>query len=155
MPVSYSTGQRPYAEVMLQGRPVRMLIDSGNDITLLPTEVADRIGINWRNLPDAFQVKGVDPRTSVPFKTTNVQLQIGNDRPISIPVGIGELRDPLLGREGLLDHYDVGFSKGRVTFSAHGGGGGNGLGLSFPARADFRSYTSSRVCCDSRVSNVF
>lgn len=155
MPISYVTGQRPYAEVLLAGKPVRMLIDSGNDITLLPTEIADRIGIPWRGLPDAFNVKGVDPNTSVPFKTTTVPLQIGNDRPIMIPVGIGELRDPLLGREGLLDNYDVGFSKGRVTFSQHGNFG-NGLPISLPPQAMAgKLYCSDGACCDVRCSNIF
>lgn len=152
MPVSYATGQRPYAEVNLNGRPVRVLIDSGNDITLLPTEIADRIGINWRQLSDGFNVKGVDPNTSVPFKTTTIPLQIGNDPPIQIPVGIGELRDPLLGREGVLDRYDIQFSKGSVSFNQHGGGGDNGLGFNVPIRA-MNGYCSRGVCCDTRVSN--
>lgn len=150
---SFNVGQRPHIEVNLAGKPTRMLWDSGNDITLINHDTADRLGIPWRQLPDGFNVKGVDPTSSVPFKTLNLPIQIGGTNPITIPVGIGPIRDNLLGREGVLDRFDATISKNKVVFSQHGAVG-NGLGLSVPIRSN-QAYCTNGICCGTSCSNIF
>ena len=146
-------GQRPYIDANLAGRSTRFLWDYGNDVTLINYDTADRLGLDWRNAPEGFQVKGVAP-DPIPARLMNIPLQIGDTSPISIPVGIAPVRDNLLGREGVWDKFDVMATRNKLVFSQHPGiGGTNGLGMNVPLQANF-GYTTGAVCCDTRVSNI-
>lgn len=144
-------GQRPYIDVDLAGKSTRFLYDLGNDVTLINHETADRLGLDWQNAPGGFQVKGIAPQP-LPFKLMKLPLRIGHTQPVTIPVGIGEIRDNLLGREGVWDRFDTHISRNKLTFSQHNGNG-NGIGMHIPVESNY-GYTSHRVCCDTRVSNA-
>jgi hypothetical protein len=144
-------GQRPYIDVSLAGKPTKFLYDLGNDVTLINHETADRLGLDYRNAQGGFKVKGIAPEP-LDFRMMKLPLQIGNTRPITIPVGIGEIRDNLLGREGVWENFDTLISRDKLTFSQHNSNG-NGLGLNIPIQANY-AYTTNRVCCDTRVSNI-
>lgn len=108
-----------------QMHPVKILADTGNDITLITRETAQNIlGIN----PDIiqggteFDVFGIDPNTPVVAKEINNMIRLGSLRPVFIPMGIvsefGAFAEDLLGRRGLLDNglYEVVYDEDSVDF---------------------------------------
>ncbi len=144
-------GQRPYIDVNLAGKSTRFLYDLGNDVTLINHSTADRLGLDYRNAQGGFKVKGISNQP-LDFKMMKLPLQIGNTQPITIPVGVGDVRDNLLGREGVWDKFDTHISRDKLTFSQHNSNG-NGLGLNIPLSTNV-GYTTSNTCCNTRVSNA-
>ena len=138
-------------DVDLAGRSTHFLWDYGNDVTLINYETADRLGLDWRNAPEGFKVKGVAPEP-ISARLMKVPLQIGQTSPITIPVGIAPVRDNLLGREGVWDKFDVLATRNKLVFSQTNGNG-NGLGINIPVESN-QAYSTHRVCCDTRVSNI-
>ena len=85
-----------------------MLVDSGADLTILPTYLAAFLGLKWSR-ENKFETVGIGG---------NVKLWIVKDVPIrigklerKIPVGITEQRvPPLLGRHEALETFNVTFN---------------------------------------------
>lgn len=65
-----------------------------------------------------------------------------------IPVGVGDIKDNLLGREGVLDKYNLTINANQITFSPMG----DGLGIGLPIGNNY-AYTTSATCstCPSNI----
>ena len=100
--------------------PVRVLSDTGSDITLLSREDGERIGFSPTKSGNKFGVGGVGAG-AVQFAKFVTFIKIERLKPIQIDFGVAEqygaLRDNLLGREDVLDQYNITFSKSSVTFT--------------------------------------
>lgn len=103
--------------------PIRILADSGSDITLLTREDGERLGFSPSRGNNKFGVGGVGAG-AVEFTRFSTFVKVENHRPIQVDFGVSEkyksdggLRDNLLGREDVLDKYDITFSKSSVTFA--------------------------------------
>lgn len=100
--------------------PVVILADTGSDITLLSREDGERLGFSPTRSGNKFGVGGVGAG-AVEFAKFTTYVRVENLKPVQIDFGVAEkygaLRDNLLGREDVLDHYNITFSKGSVTFS--------------------------------------
>jgi hypothetical protein len=100
--------------------PVRVLADSGSDITLLSRETGESIGFSPNMSNDKFGVGGVGAG-AVQFAKFATFIKIERLQPVRIDFGVaqqpGALRDNLLGREDVLDQYNITFSKNAVTFT--------------------------------------
>lgn len=100
--------------------PVTVLGDSGSDITLLRREDGERLGMNPSVNPNTFPVGGVGAG-SVMFARFETFIKIKGLPPAKIPLGIAverdAIRDNLMGREGVLDTYNITFEKNSVTFT--------------------------------------
>ena len=148
MSESFSIGQRPYINVQVAGKPVRFLWDSGNDVSLINHQTADYLGINPQQIQEGFSVKGISQQAQ-PFGMVHLPMTIAGQTTV-VPVGVGDVKDNLLGREGILDKYNVTINSQQVTFSPMGD---NGLGKGLPIGGNI-SYMSL-ASCGSCPSNVF
>lgn len=106
--------------------PVRILADSGSDITLLTREQGELLGFYPERSGNKFGVGGVG-KGAVEFARFSTLVRVENHEPIQINFGVAEkydyqdgLRDNLLGRESVLDHYNITFSSSSVTFTPRG-----------------------------------
>lgn len=104
-------------------QPVRILADTGSDITLISREDGERLGFSPTKSGNKFGVGGVGAG-AVEFAKFSTMIRIENLAPVQIDFGVAEkygaLRDNLLGREDILDQYNITFSRGSVTFSPRG-----------------------------------
>lgn len=114
-----AVGQRYFITIKMKNRnggmsPVRILADSGNDITILTHNTAKSLGYEPSTMTNTseFHVKGINGKPAV-FKEINVPVTIGNVE-LTIPVGLAtkdeDLSDNLLGRQGVLDSGKIGFN---------------------------------------------
>jgi hypothetical protein len=102
---------------------VRLLADTGNDITLITRETAQSVlGINPDMIQgNEFDVFGITDQPVVAEEINNM-VQIGSLRPVWIPMGIvseyGAFAEDLLGRRGLLDNglYEIIYDEDSVDF---------------------------------------
>ncbi len=101
-----SAGQRYFITIKIKNAsggfsPVRVLADSGNDITILTHNTARSLGYDTSKMNDvsSFHVKGINGQPAE-FKEINTQVIIGNI-PLIIPIGLAtkdeDLSDNLLG----------------------------------------------------------
>ena len=89
--------------------PVRLLLDSGADYTMLPKSLGELVGLNFSRLR-ALTVTGVEGRGVKAYLGT-VQLRIAGLLlpPIPCLYGSSDKTPLLLGREGFFDLFDVMF----------------------------------------------
>lgn len=101
-------------------QPITVLADTGSDITLIKREDGERLGFSPDKGGESFMVGGVGAG-AVPFKRFATYARFQSLQPIRIDFGVaqnfGGLRDNLLGREDILDKYNITFSKSSVIFS--------------------------------------
>ena len=114
-----ASGQRYFITIKIKNKnggfsPVKVLADSGNDITILTHGTAKSLGYEPLSMHDvsSFHVKGINGEPAE-FKEINTEVIIGNVR-LTIPVGLvtrdKDLSDNLLGRQGVLDSGKIGLS---------------------------------------------
>lgn len=103
--------------------PIRILADSGSDITLLTRQDGEQLGFYPERSMNKFGVGGVG-KGAVEFSRFSTLVKVENHEPIQINFGVSDkyeyedgLRDNLLGRESVLDHYNITFSSSSVTFT--------------------------------------
>jgi Aspartyl protease len=100
--------------------PVEILTDNGSDVTLLSREDGERLGFSPATGGENFLVGGVGAG-AVPFKKFTTDVRIQNLGAKNIDFGVaqkyGGLRDNLLGREDILDNFNITLTKNSVTFS--------------------------------------
>ena len=103
--------------------PLRILADSGSDITLLTRKDGELLGFYPERSMNKFGVGGVG-KGAVEFSRFSTLVKVENHEPIQINFGVSDkyeyedgLRDNLLGRESVLDHYNITFSSSSVTFT--------------------------------------
>ncbi len=89
--------------------PVRLLVDSGADCTMLPKSLGELAGLNLRRLR-TLTVTGVEGRGVKAYLGT-VRLRIAGVvlPPIPCLYGSSDKTPLLLGREGFFDLFDVAF----------------------------------------------
>src|ERR1041385_4343230 len=118
MRTTFSTaGQlRPFINVGVQGadgqfKNINMMVDTGNDVTLIKKDEARRLGLN----PDAGQSFSVSGISGVPqtFKMLTRQIKIGSLPARTVRIGIGDVPDNLLGREDIARDYSITFHGNR------------------------------------------
>lgn len=100
--------------------PITVLADTGSDITLISREDGERIGFAPSMGGEPFMVGGVGAG-AVPFTKFATMLKFQSLQPVRVDFGVAKnynaLRDNLLGREDILDNYNVTYSKTGVIFS--------------------------------------
>lgn len=147
MSQTVSYGQRPYANIDVAGKPVRFLVDTGNDLSLINHETAQYLGIDPSQIQQGFSVKGISQQPQ-PFGMVNLPMTIAGQT-VTVPVGVGQIKDNLLGREGILDKYTISMSANQITFSPMG----DGLGLHLPVGGNY-AYSTEATCNSTCPSNI-
>jgi hypothetical protein len=139
---SFANSSRPYITVNIQGadgqfHPIRGILDSGNDVTLLTPGASSELGLSRSMASGNFNVKGIGAKPMV-FYNVNLLVQIKGTRPVRIRAGAqipsageDQLRDNLFGRKDILDNFDILFSKGKIELHQHTAAG-NTLPLGIP-----------------------
>jgi hypothetical protein len=103
---------RPHINMMVgdsQGKltQVTVLVDNGNDITLLTKATAQQLGIDPQNTGEKFDVSGITDLGQNFGKITDT-VQIGNLPPLQIRMGLAwedaGLAENLLGRLDILEN---------------------------------------------------
>ena len=92
---SFTPSQRPWITVGLMGddrqfHQVKLMVDSGNDLTLISHETAAEIGLDVRR-GEAFNVAGISQQAQE-FVQLQTMLKIGGFRPIPIHLGVGDIK---------------------------------------------------------------
>ena len=120
-----SSGKRPHIMVDILDAndrwvPVRLLADTGNDVTLLNQKTAEGLGLTSPEMlarSVAFKVQGI---AAAPMDFMMIKRPVrmgGSTTPIEIKIGIGPLRENLLGREDVLDKFEMKFTKSKLTLT--------------------------------------
>lgn len=93
-----------------------MMLDSGNDVSLIGRADAMRLGLTPDNAhPDRnIKVAGISQNPMPFYLYGHVPIQIGNTPPVSIPIAVGDVKDNLLGRERVRHAYDSIITRDRV-----------------------------------------
>lgn len=126
---AYGSDGRPYATVFLQSvdgnyYPVRMLADSGNDVTLITHEAARMLGLR-QEMGQPFSVEGVAPGVMTQFMLFQVPMRIGNYQPFYATIGVGDVSQNLLGRRDVFSRFDVTYTADKqVVFTCSRCSGG-------------------------------
>ena len=112
--------KRPMIEIFLstrdKTREYLALIDSGADVTMLSTEIADTIGVDWKNCKRS-NTMGISGGSQTSYLGSMDVAVKGIGETITIPVLFTEAEIPiLLGQEGFFDHYRIRFEKDHDVF---------------------------------------
>lgn len=118
---------RPHINIMIgdssgKMQSVTVLVDNGNDITLLTKTSAQQLGINPQQTGEKFDVSGITDLGQNFGKITNT-VQIGNLPPIQIRMGLAwedsGLAENLLGRLDIIENgpYILTLDGKSVTFT--------------------------------------
>lgn len=94
-------------------------LDSGADITLLPTSFLDLLDIEFKE-EDIKEIGGVGG-SKVPIVLENAELRICS-KEINVKVAIALVKDTpyLLGREGVFKHFEICFRKNKTIHFVDG-----------------------------------
>ena len=112
--------KRPMIEILVseggKTREYLALIDSGADVTMMSTEIADTFGIDWMNCRKS-NTMGISGGTQTSY-LGSVDIAIKKlGEAIHLPVLFTEANIPiLLGQEGFFDHYRIRFEKDHDVF---------------------------------------
>lgn len=112
--------KRPVVEITLskngKSRDFFAVIDSGADVTTMSTQVAEVLGIDWKNCRQG-NVLGISGVTQHSYcDKLDITVKTLGDT-FSIPVVFTETYIPiLLGQEGFFDRYRIKFEKDHDTF---------------------------------------
>jgi hypothetical protein len=149
---SFANGARPYVTINIMGRdnqfhPIRGILDSGNDITLLTAAATQELGLGANEGKGTFNVKGIGAKPMV-FNNVRLLMQVQNTKPVWIRAGAqvpqggdDQLRDNLFGRKDILDYFDIYMSKGSIELhQTANAGGANSIGMSLPKQPRGREW---------------
>jgi hypothetical protein len=151
IPVNLSGQGRPYVTLNIQSmdgtfKPIKAIFDSGNDITLINEDSARFLGLDHPEVLDdatPFKVQGI-AKAPLDFFMVKRLVKIEGMNPVWMKIGIGGLKENLLGREDLFDNFDVSLSKKAIRFTQlHT----NSIGIEFPA-GGIRGYTPGELAKD-------
>lgn len=143
--VNLSGSGRPYIFIDILGADdkfhrIRVLEDTGNDITLLNLSAAHELGFDRLSDIDQgqrFKVQGIAP-TPLDFRMIKTKVSIGGIDPIDAKIGFGNIKENLLGREDILDNFSIAFTKRKITFTKLPDTA-NGLSFNFPTNDFFQA----------------
>lgn len=112
--------KRPVVEVTLgkngKNRDFLAVIDSGADVTTMSTQIAEVLGIDWKNCHrgNLLGISGVTQNSY--YDKLDITVKALYDT-FTIPVLFTETDIPiLLGQEGFFDRYRIKFEKDHDTF---------------------------------------
>ena len=112
--------KRPVVEVTLskngKSRDFFAVIDSGADVTTMSTQVAEILGIDWKNCRrgNLLGISGITQNSY--YDELDITVKTLDDM-FTIPVVFTEAIIPiLLGQEGFFDRYRIKFEKDHDTF---------------------------------------
>ena len=106
-----------YAELQVNGTPVRFLIDTGASDIVLSRQDATRAGIDLASLSFWDQAETANGTvTSAPVTLESLTLGPWRDEDIAASVNGGDMRDSLLGM-AYLRQFQLATSDGRLTLS--------------------------------------
>ena len=115
---------RPIINIKILGgdgtwHDMKILADSGNDITLLNASDGARLKLGYTPGGETFAVEGIADATRN-FSMVETWIQIGTLKPIKIPLGVEhppqQLEDSLLGRDRCMERYIVVYTGQQVVF---------------------------------------
>ena len=116
---------RPIASVKFKSKEnswieLRLYIDSGADITLIPLSFGRLLGLELKK-EDIKRLTGVGG-TSIPVVITEVEIKINDIAfPVNIAWALEEDIPPLLGRTGIFNKFVIIFDQNKkiVTFNSN------------------------------------
>lgn len=114
---------RPIATVFFQNiktksfKPVKMIVDTGADYTLLPRFLSSGLGINLVKDCRKLSTAGVGGEEIVFFCKRKLKVKLGNwKKRISLGFLNNDFIPPLLGRYEFFNTFKVIFDKRKLTF---------------------------------------
>ncbi len=121
--VLFGAIKRPVARVFFHHReeriwqPVRMIVDTGADYTMLPQFLAGLLGVRLREHCRPIETVGVGGKSTVYFLRDHLNVRIG-EYTRAIPVGFlpSDSIPPLLGRHEFLETFRVVFHQHQTVF---------------------------------------
>jgi predicted aspartyl protease len=98
-------------------QPVKMIVDTGADYTLLPRFLAFNLGINLIKDCKKLKTSGVGGKEIVYFYKKKAKIRLGNWMK-NIPLGFldNDYLPPLLGRHRFLEEFKVIFDRHQLNF---------------------------------------
>ena len=123
---------RPIVSALLKGpsgsAQAPMLVDSGADVSMIESRLAERLGLNLTSTNEVFGISG---GMKVSFANVLAEIRHGDGHLPALTIPVWVPRRPglpplgLLGRNALFQQYDITFqmrrgSRGRFTFSPAG-----------------------------------
>lgn len=120
-----STNVKYYITIQILGgdgnfKPVKVIADTGNDITLLTKATADYLGFN-PNFGSLLEVSGIREGMVSRFRKIQTHIQLGDLNPVLAEIGFAldrdSLQENLLGNKGILGsgHYKFIYDKDSLT----------------------------------------
>lgn len=114
---SRSSSAQPKISVSIQvgnrWMPYDAILDSGNDVNLISEQTAAKIGLSKNMCISRFKVQfGQTANQGHDFCQMQVPMRFGNMRPFQATVGIGPVRENLLGRKDVFEHHTITFAPG-------------------------------------------
>lgn len=114
---SKSSEAQPMIQVSIQvgnqWRPYTAILDSGNDVNLISDATAAKLGLSKRNCTSNFKVQfGETANQGHNFCQMQIPMRFGNMKPFMATVGVGPVRENLLGRKDVFEHHTITFSPG-------------------------------------------
>lgn len=79
-------------------------------------ETATSVGFVPERDGRPFRVAGISGAPTQFFMIDNVWMKIGTTDPVQGRVGIGEVRENLLGREDIMNQFEITFTQGYIRF---------------------------------------
>jgi hypothetical protein len=102
-----------HVQVGNQWRPFQAILDSGNDITLISQQTAAQLGIGKNMCTSNFKVQfGHQQTQGHNFCQVKIPMRFGNMKPFMASVGIGPVRENLIGRKDAFEHHTITFAPG-------------------------------------------
>src|SRR5690242_20983973 len=88
MSASFANGSRPYITINLQGtdgqfHPIKGILDTGNDITLLTPAASSELGLTQGHSTGQFNVKGIGAKPMV-FNNVKLLAKVQDTAPVWI-----------------------------------------------------------------------
>lgn len=104
-----------HVQVNGQWRPFSAILDSGNDITLIGQDTASKLGITRRMARSNFKVQfGQTANQAHNFYMVQIPMRFNNMKPFMASVGVGPVRENLIGRKDAFEHHTIVFDKGQI-----------------------------------------
>lgn len=131
IPKGMGTNVKYYISVNILGgdgdyKPVTVIADSGNDITLLTQSTANQLGLH-PSIGTLLEVSGIQEDMVSRFKKINTYIQIGNFAPVIAEIGFAldnnSLQENLLGNKDILSSgkFKFTFSSDKLTITSNDG----------------------------------
>lgn len=98
-----------------QWKQFRAILDSGNDVTLMSQQTAQQLGISPQMAGGkAFKVQfGNTANDAHNFYQVSLPMKLAPHlRPFTAAVGVGQVRENLIGRKDAFQHHDILFKAG-------------------------------------------